>query len=386
MVGRIIPWMLGSTVFVLSATSAEGYIGVRFPLANDPAGRWMHPLVIAFCLACGVAAGLARRWRWPVFALAAIGWVWLALWPVPLVASYYAGTLRRTRVVAYGLAALAGPGAASGAGTLIGGARRITTATLPNCAILAAVLVGPPLATGLWVNARRLAFDALRERARRLEHEQLARAEQARAQERTRIAQEMHDVVAHRVSLMVLHAGALEVSAADERTAEAAGLIRGIGRDALSDLRDVLGVLRSPHASDPATVPQPTLTDLDRLLDQTRSLGIQVIRRDEGEARQLPDLVERTAYRVVQEGLTNVHKHAGGASTEVVLRYLPEGVEVAVCNGPGDGPGDALPGAGLGLNGLRERVGLLGGEFEACPRPDGGFGMTAKLPAEGGIG
>jgi signal transduction histidine kinase len=144
-------------------------------------------------------------------------------------------------------------------------------------------------------------------------------------------------------------------------------------------------VLRSPYAGE-ATVPQPTLSDLDRLLDQTRSLGIRVTRRDEGEVRALPDLVERTAYRVVQEALTNVHKHAGGAPTEVALRYLPGEVEVAVCNDPGDGPDDPLPGAGLGLSGLRERVGLLGGAFEACPRPDGGFEMIARLPAEGGTG
>ncbi|GAA4497755.1 histidine kinase [Actinoallomurus oryzae] len=381
-----IPWVLGAVVGLLSVVYAEGFIGMLYPPATGPAAPWLHPLIIVFCVACGVAAGLARRRRWPVFALAALGWVWLALWPASMVAAYYAGTsLRRTRVVTFGLAALAVAGVSIGTGAAVGGSRYLATATFPNIAILLAVLVGLPLATGLWVNARRLAFAALRERARRLEREQVARDEQARAQERTRVAREMHDVVAHRVSLMVLHAGALEVGAGDERTAEAAALIRGIGREALSDLRNVLGVLRSPYAGD-ATVPQPTLSDLDRLLDQTRSLGIRVTRRDEGEVRALPDLVERTAYRVVQEALTNVHKHAGGAPTEVALRYLPDEIEVAVCNDPGDGPDDPLPGAGLGLSGLRERVGLLGGAFEACPRPDGGFEMIARLPAEGGTG
>jgi signal transduction histidine kinase len=381
-IDQAVPWVLGAAVFLLSVASVESYLGQLFP----PTFPLVHPVVIAFCAASGVAAGLARRRRWPLFALAAAGWVWLALWPAPLVASYYAGTSRRrAHAVAYGLAALAAAGASIPVGAAVGGARYLATATFPNLGILLAVLVGLPMATGLWVNARRLAFDALRERAQRLEREQAARAEQARAQERTRIAREMHDVVAHRVSLMVLHAGALEVGAGDERTAEAAALIRGIGREALSDLRGVLGVLRSPYAGG-GTVPQPTLTDLDRLLDQTRDLGVRVTRRDEGDVRALPDLVERTAYRVVQEGLTNVHKHAGGAATEVVLRYLPHGVEVAVRNGPGDGPAEPLPGAGLGLSGLRERVTLLGGEFEACGRPDGGFGMVARLPVEGGIG
>lgn len=386
MTDPVLPWVLGSAVCLLSVVSAEGFLGVHFPPAAGPTAPWAHPLVVVFCVASGVAAGLARRRRWPLFALAALGWVWLAFWPASMVASYYAGTsLRQARLVMFGLAALVVTGTSIGVGIAIGGVRYITTATFPNIAILLAVLVGLPLATGLWVNARRLAVGALRDRAERMEREQRAHTEQARAQERTRIAQEMHDVVAHRVSLMVLHAGALEVGAGDERTAEAAALIRGIGREALSDLRNVLGVLRSPYAGE-ATVPQPTLVDLDRLLDQTRSLGISVTRRDEGEVRALPDLVERTAYRVVQEALTNVHKHAGGASTEVVLRYLPAEIEVAVGNAPGDDLDDPLPGAGLGLSGLRERVALLGGEFEARRRPDGGFGMIARLPAEGGTG
>jgi signal transduction histidine kinase len=356
-------------------------VGLLFPLAADRRAVWIHPLVLALCVMSGVAAGVARRRRWPVFAMAAVGWVWVALWPVPIVASYYAGTaLRRAYLPAFGLAALAVTGVSIGASAAVGGVRYVTTGTFPNIVVLFAVLVALPLATGLWVNARRRAVAALRDRAERLEREHHARTEQARAQERTRIAREMHDVVAHRVSLMVLHAGALEVGTDDEGTVEAAALIREIGREALGDLRGVLGVLRS---GGDATAPQPTLADLDRLLDQTRGLGIRVTRHDEGDTRPLPELVERTAYRIVQEGLTNVHKHAGDASTDVVLRYLPAGFEVAVRNGPAPPPADPLPGAGLGLSGLRERVGLLGGEFEARREPDGGFGVVARLPAGG---
>jgi signal transduction histidine kinase len=378
---RAVPWILGVAVWLASTASVESYLGVLFPLADRRYAVWIHSPALAFCAASGVAAGLARRRRWPVFAMAAAGWVWLALWPVPIVASYYAGTtLRRAYVPVFGLAALAVTGVSIGVSAAIGGVRYITVGMFPNIVILFAVLVALPLATGLWVNARRQTVAALRDRAERLEREHRARTEQARAQERTRIAREMHDVVAHRVSLMVLHAGALEVGTDDEGTVEAAALIRKIGREALGDLRGVLGVLRS---GGDATAPQPTLADLDRLLDQTRDLGIRVTRRDEGETRPLPELVERTAYRIVQEGLTNVHKHAGDASTDVVLRYLPAGFEVAVRNGPAPPPADPLPGAGLGLSGLRERVGLLGGEFEARREPDGGFGVVARLPAGG---
>jgi signal transduction histidine kinase len=140
----------------------------------------------------------------------------------------------------------------------------------------------------------------------------------------------------------------------------------------------VLGVLRSP---DPVRGPQPTLADLDRLLDQSRALGIVVNRHDEGEARPLPPTAERTAYRVVQEALTNVHKHAGNAETDVHLRYRPAELEVLIRNRPAaDADGD-LPGSGWGLVGLRERVELVGGRLEAGPRNEGGFQVLAGIPA-----
>jgi signal transduction histidine kinase len=405
---KIIPWVLGAAVCLLSVASAEGRIGVRFPepaAGGSPAALspWTHPLVIVFCVISGITATIARRSRWPLFAVAAVGWLWLAAWPATVVASYYAGTTlrRRAHIMAFGLAAIAVTMVSVWVSAAIGGVRYITTGTAPNVVIILALQVGLPLAVGMWVSARRQTVEALHDRAERLEREQRARTEQARAQERTRIAREMHDIVAHRVSLMVLHAGALEVGAADERTVQTAALIRGIGREALTDLRDVLGVLRSSSTpagdddqdtngsgmesaagQDAAQAPQPTLADLDRLLDQTRDLGIRVNRCDEGEARPLSVMVELTAYRIVQEALTNVHKHAGDASTDVVLRYLPGGLEVAVRNVPSGAPVHPLPGAGLGLSGLRERVELLGGRFEAGRQVDGGFEMLARLPAD----
>jgi signal transduction histidine kinase len=201
----------------------------------------------------------------------------------------------------------------------------------------------------------------------------------------------------------VLHAGALEVNAPDERTAEGAALIRTTGREALAELREVLGILRAPAVPLPDSLPLsdsvpvsgsqrlsplPMLADLDRLLEQSRSLGMPVNRLNEGEVRQLPVSVQRAAYRVVQEALTNVHKHADDAATDVVLRYLPGMLEIAVRNGPPPRPAGrpharpngVPPVSGFGLIGLRERVELLGGRFQARRQLHGGFAILARIP------
>ncbi|ACZ89900.1 sensor histidine kinase [Streptosporangium roseum] len=370
-VERITPWALGAAVFLLSLASVSGSMGVESTL---PA-----PVLAVAAAASGVAAARARRSPWPLTAVGAIAYAWLVMWPAAVVASYYAGTrLRRRDLWLYAggaIAVLALGGLVSHRGE---GYRALVAGTFANVVLMGGALLVLPLVVGLWVRARRQVLDALREQARQLLREQVLRAEQARGQERARIAREMHDVVAHRVSLMVLHAGALEVGAPDERTAEAAALIGGVGREALSNLREVLGVLRSP---DPARGPQPTLADLDRLLDQSRDLGITVNRHDEGEARPLSPIMERTAYRVVQEALTNVHKHAGNAETDVSVRYRPAELEVTVRNSPRTEAAGDLPGSGWGLVGLRERVELVGGRLEAGPRDDGGFQVLARIPA-----
>jgi signal transduction histidine kinase len=259
---------------------------------------------------------------------------------------------------------------------------RWSTRTVADVLILLGAFVFVPLVVGLWVDARRQVVAGLHERALQAEREQQIRAETARGEERARIAREMHDVVAHQVTRMVLRAGALEVSAPDAKTAEAAAAIRITGREALADLRQVLGVLRTRRLDDVLT-PQPVLADLDALLDAAPETGVDVTRRDEGEARRLPDTVERAVCRIVQEALLNVRKHAPGASTEVVLRHHEETVGVEVSNGPPPDNGDAdeaLPHSGFGLVGLTERVQLLGGTLEAAPRPDGGFVVRATLP------
>ncbi|GAA3473998.1 sensor histidine kinase [Nonomuraea roseola] len=366
--------VLGVLVFGLSLATLSGQMGVA---TNLP-----FPLLVLIAAVAGVAAWFAPRAWWPLAAVGALVYVGFGMWPPLLVASYYAGTTLRER---RDIAAYAGMGAvtvalSAGVGALIGGQREHLTGTLGNATLIGAAGIGLPLVFGLWVRARRDVLAAAKERAERLEREQVMRADQARAQERARIAREMHDVVAHRVSLMVMHAGALEVGTSDSRTAQAAALIGDIGREALTNLRDVLGVLRSPALPAPRA-PQPTLADLDGLLDQSRTLGIALTRHDEGEARSLGPTVERTAYRVVQEALTNVHKHAGETSADVSIRFLPSSLEVVVANDPPVRQAAPLPESGWGLVGLRERVELVGGTLHTGRREDGGFELRARIPA-----
>lgn len=378
---RLAPWAVALTVFGFALGSVQGYVGVP----SDSRAVVKLGLVAA----AGVTAGLARRWRWPLFVVAALNLLTLSVWAPAVAASYYAGTTlrRRGHLMVYLLAGLGVWLASVFVARAAGGERAITVGTFPNALFYLLIAMVLPVVVGLWVGARRQVLEGLRERAERLEREQAARADQAAAEERSRIAREMHDVVAHRVSLMVLHAGALEVRAPDDAIAEEARLIRTTGREALANLREVLGVLRSPTGradageTDHALAPPPVLLDLDGLLEQSRSAGLPVTRTDEGSPRRLPVIVEQTAYRVVREGLTNVHKHAAGAETEVVLRYLPDRLDVEVRNGPPGRPVDPLPGSGLGLLGLRERIELLGGRLTAGP-DGGGFRLHAGLPAD----
>ncbi len=330
---------------------------------------------------CGAPVLFARRRLWPLFVVAALGWIVFLIWPALVVASYYVGSTFRRRLELGVYVAATGVASAIAAvvSFAIGGYREYMS-YLPNAVIALLVYVGLPLVAGLWVGARRQLVESLRERAERAEREQAARSDRARTEERARIAREMHDVVAHRVSLIVLHAGALEVSAKDPQTAETADLIRTTGREALADLRTVLGVLRSQDpVADKTLAPQPVLDDLDRLLEQSRSVGIEVRHENVGSVRALPVTVERTAYRVVQEALTNVHKHAGAVRASVVLTYTPSQLEVVVSNEPGGAT--PMPASGFGLVGLAERVSLVGGSLSSEARPDGGFVVRATLPA-----
>ncbi len=380
---RVMPLVLGLMVFLFAATAPGISVGQAMlePFVDD---RAELPVLFGFAILCAVAAVLARRWRWPLFTVTAVSWLALTIYPTVLVSSYYAAIHlnRRRHAIAFLVCAVA---LVAVPAVMAHGMADQADIGLLIAVVLVGLLVLLPYAIGLWVVARRQVIGGLQERAARLELEQATRADQAKAQERARIAREMHDVVAHRVALMVLHAGALEVNAPDERLAEEASLIRITGREALTELRQVLGVLRDETGAEPAVAdlaPQPDLTHLARLLDQTRAAGQPVSYALEGEPRTLPLVVQRTAYRIVQEGLTNVVKHTGGAQAAVTLRYLRHNIEVKVESGPPLAGREPMPGSGLGLIGLRERVALLYGRFEARPRLDGGFSLSAVLPDE----
>jgi signal transduction histidine kinase len=238
------------------------------------------------------------------------------------------------------------------------------------------------VAAGSYIGARRDLVASLRERAVRAEAERELRGEQAKLEERARIAREMHDVLAHKVSLIALHAGGLEVTAdpAPDRVRETAKLIGTTAREAMDDLREVLGVLRagsSVEGSDLA--PQPDAADIERVVDASRAAGVRTTLTM--DVTDLPDAVARTAYRVVRESLTNVHKHARGAAATVVISGdEANGVTVEIVNQRPVSQVSLLPGAGAGLIGLRERVALLGGSLEYGPSADGGWRVAAWLP------
>jgi signal transduction histidine kinase len=241
-------------------------------------------------------------------------------------------------------------------------------------------IVGVAVGWGLFVRARRELVRQLRARAEQLEAEQRLRVEQARDAERRRIAGEMHDVLAHRVTLLAVHAGALEFrpGAPPDEIAHAAGVIRLSAQAALHELREVIGVLRDDRAAGAPEPPQPTLDAIPALIEESRAAGMHVSSRIDvagGEAT-----VGRTAYRVVQEGLTNARKHAPASAVEVTVS-APEGdLVVEVRSRPSTAAPAALPGAGTGLIGLAERVSLAGGELRHGRDARGDFRLRATLP------
>ncbi|GGT89424.1 sensor histidine kinase [Streptomyces violascens] len=238
--------------------------------------------------------------------------------------------------------------------------------------------VGPLLA--LYFDARRRLVCALTERAERAERERYLLAEQACAEERARLAGEMHDVVTHRVSLMVLQAGALRVTASDEATRRAAEELRAAGCQALEELRDLVGILRTAPEDDPT----PSLDGFAALVAESTAAGVPVELAERGDRSLASPVVGRTAYRTVREALTNVHKHAPGARVTVEVEYDETRVRVAVRNTrPSGGPNSELvrTGSGLGIAGLRQRIELVHGSLRAGPEPDGGFCVEAVLPA-----
>lgn len=363
---------LAWSVTFLSATDADrGQALVAWLLSGD--------------LFLGLVSFVLIRWRhrrptWVALVLGAVSFVSIstagpALWIIGSLASH-----RRWRLLA-----VAAPL------NLVGGVvqERISMAedTLPLWASIAfgVLVVGIVDATGYAMSSQRQLVESYRDRAVTAEREQRARVAQAQAAERTRIAREMHDVLTHRISLVAMHAGTLSYRSdlsADEQ-ATAARSIEENAHRALSDLRAVLGVLRDPtRPGDAPERPQPDLRDVAGLVDEEVAGGMRV-RLDNRVAAEVPAATGRTAYRIVQEALTNVRKHATGTTVTVDVDGTPDdGLVVAVRNAPpvGPSPAPALPASGLGLLGLDERVALVGGRIDHGADASGGYVVRAWIP------
>lgn len=242
---------------------------------------------------------------------------------------------------------------------------------------------------GLWYVGRRLRFRGeylrlLEERAQHLERERTAEAERAVAAERTRIAREMHDIVAHQVSLMTVQAGAARTIGKTDPAAalDAIASVETAGRQALSEMRHLLGALRPVDSAD-ILEPQPAISDLPKLIDQVSEVGLTVQLETNGELSSLPARLELTAYRIVQEALTNIIKHVG-ASAQVSITIEGRSQDILITiRDDGMGSSDAQA-SGHGIIGMSERVQLLGGSFSAGPVTGGGFEVSAVLPRESG--
>ncbi|MVO86178.1 sensor histidine kinase [Streptomyces sp. p1417] len=249
--------------------------------------------------------------------------------------------------------------------------------------VLTTLLTATAIGWGMFVRSRRQLLLALRDRARRAENEAALRAEKAQQLAREAIAREMHDVLAHRLTLLSVHAGALEFrpDAPQEEIARAAGVIRESAHEALQDLRQVIGVLRGGD-TDASGRPQPTLSALDALVAESREADMKVVldlRVPDPDA--VPAAIGRTAYRIAQEGLTNARKHAPGAEVTVTVAGGPgEGLTLSVRNPPPPGDVPDVPGSGQGLIGLTERASLAGGRLTHGGGPDGSFAVDAWLP------
>jgi signal transduction histidine kinase len=276
---------------------------------------------------------------------------------------------------------------------LIVTARRFPEADDLGGAALVFVTLGFAGAWGIGrsVRAPRLHAQHLEERAEQLERTREAEVRAALAEERGQIARELHDVVAHHVSVMTVQAAGARRSLDRDpvRSREALVAIEATGRAALAEMRRMVGVLRGPNDEHPRAVagrtPQPGLADLPTLVDQLAATGLPVTLRTEGDRAELPISVDLTAYRIVQEALTNTLKHATGATAAVTLRYSPTELIVEVTdNGRGRSQDSGGRRPGHGLLGMRERVALYGGDLHAGPAPAGGFQIRARIPVQDG--
>ncbi|MEV4976072.1 sensor histidine kinase [Streptomyces scopuliridis] len=367
-------WIIDTLMFLLAAG-----IGLIALEASEKAGNSESVVLVDMIVGVLACCALWTRRRWPVGLALVVGAV-STVAPVSggaaLVAIFCVAVHRPFRVVA-----------AVGGLSLVTGCLQTVIRPDPGTSLTAGligtvVLVLMVSGWGMLVRARRQLVVALRERATRAEAEAELRAEQAQRLAREAIAREMHDVLAHRLTLLSVHAGALEFrpDAPAPEVARAAGVIRDSAHEALQDLRMIIGVLRAP--GDEGDRPQPTLVTLDALVAESREAGMKVTldsRIDDPAA--VPAATGRTAYRIAQEGLTNARKHAPGTKATVEVSGGPgDGLTVEVRNAAPLGEVPRVPGSGQGLIGLTERALLAGGRFEHGATGDGGFAVRAWLP------
>ncbi len=338
-------------------------------------------LVVDSVIGAAACCALWFRRRWPV-AIAA------ALTALSIVEPVAGGAMM---VALFSLAVHRPfkPTAFVGAGALIVAPLQPWLRPDPETGYLTSVIFGVllillVLSWGMVVRSRRQLVLTLRERARRAEAEAELRAEQAQRLAREAIAREMHDVLAHRLTLLSVHAGALEFrpDAPTAEIARAAGVIRDSAHEALQDLREIIGVLRGPGDTGEGERPQPTLATLDGLVDESRRAGMKVtVDQRVAAPADAPAATGRTVYRIAQECLTNARKHAPGTEVTVTVTGGPgDGLTIEVANPAPTEPFERVPGSGQGLIGLTERATLAGGRLEHGPTPDGGFVVRARLP------
>jgi signal transduction histidine kinase len=335
--------------------------------------------VTAAALLCG-AALLVPRLRWPVAPLlvtVATAWWGSLLLPMLAVVLYDLAVDRRARTaVGCAVAALGANVLSYRATSLWTGQSYASTLVLPVLAVL----------VGLWLGSRRRLLLALAADVEHLSVEARLREEAARITERSRIAAEMHDVLAHRLSLIALHTGVLSTRSGTlpAPVAERLGLLRTTSVEALTDLRDVLGVLRDPDATPAGAALTPMMREVGDLADEARAAGQRIELTIDGLPERAPTTHRLAVYRVVQEALTNARKHADGAPVTVRIGYGPPATLVEVTNPPGTPRTDTV-GSGYGLIGLRERVTALGGHLDSGPAGAGAWRLTARIPHPAGI-
>jgi signal transduction histidine kinase len=335
-----------------------------------------RPTVSSVLFALAAALPLLVRRRWPFAVLATVIFTAVLGRPFELqlvVALYTIGAYRSWKAT---IAAVGVVVAIAFVYVLAGGSRGDLTYVIP-IALLSVISAG----TGIYIGNKRTSISTLEGQTARLARERELLAERAVAEERVRIAQELHDVIAHNVSLIVVQAQALGATHGDERVTAATDAIADLGRRTMAEMHRTLRLLRARDDA-PQLAPQPGLGDLDALLERSRAAGLPVELAVEGAPRRLAQSVDLSAFRIVQEALTNVVKHAGRARTAVTIAYGPDALELTILDS-GDSDqrnGQRWAPGGHGLIGMRERTALFGGTLTAGPRPGDGFEVHASLP------